>query len=426
MQQGEAVQQDKTVRLWGFVDWATLHHTACVVDGQGKAVAEFEVDNSPEGLSKLVVEFTGLCDGHPEVMQIGIERPDGPVVDALLDAGFAVFTLNPKQIDRFRDRQSPAGAKDDRRDCFVGSNALRTDPGAFRRIAPESAAAIELREWSRIDREVGQDLVAFANRLREQMLRVAPHWLALCPAAGEPWLWSLLELAPTPKEGAGLKLRQVRAVLSRHRIRRLPAERILAAWRAPCQGTTEGVSKAVSAHIGVLLTQLRVLHEQRREAGRALNRCVKACQAEARAASPAGRSDDVTIALSQPGIGLRVAASLFGEAGRCLRERNLRAFRTQAGIAPVTKSSGKSRLVLMRRACHGRLRDACYHWARCAAIHDPRSKAHYAALKKKGHSHARALRGVADRLAGRLFVMLDRGTLYDPNHGRVPAGKKTP
>ncbi|MFI5091556.1 MAG: transposase [Terriglobales bacterium] len=419
MQQGEAV------RLWGFVDWATQKHSACVVDGQGKAVAEFEVDNSPEGLSELVVKLTGLCDGNLETMRIGIERPDCPVVDVLLDAGFTVFTLNPKQMDRFRDRYSPAGAKDDRRDCFVGGNALRTDANAFHRVEPESDAARELREWSRIDREVCQDSVGLANRLREQVLRVAPHWLELCPAADAPWFWTLLELAPTPKAGAGLTLRQVRVVLRRHRIQRLRAEQVLTAWQTSCLGTPQGVLTAVSAHIGVLLSQLRPLHEERRKAKAALDRCMKAYKAEAQAASPAGRCDDITIVLSQPGIGLGVAASLFGEAGRCLRERNLRAFRTQTGIAPITKQSGKSRQVLMRRACQVRLRDACFHWARCAVIYDPHSKEHYAALKRKGHSHARALRGVADRLAGRLFVMLERGTLYDPNHRRVPSGEKT-
>jgi transposase len=423
MQQGE--RQTEAVRLWGFVDWAQQKHSACVVDGQGKAVAEFEVDNTPEGLGKLALKFIELCDGPPAAMHIGIERPDGTVVDALLESGFALFTLNPKQIDRFRDRYSPAGAKDDRRDAFVGSNALRTDPDAFQRIEPNSAAMVELREWSRIDRNVGQDLLVSANRLREQLLRVAPHWLPLCMAANEPWLWSMLELAPTPKAGAELTLRQVQTVLRRHRIRRLSAEQVLSLWQTPCLGTPEGVTTAVGAHIGVLLRQLRLLAEQRRAATAALERCVKACQAEAQAASATGRSDDVTIALSQPGIGLRVAASLFGEAGRCLRERNLRAFRTQSGVAPTTTQSGKSHRVHMRRACQGHLRDALYHWARNAVIYDPRAKEHYAALKQKGHTHPRALRGVADRLVDRLFVMLDRGTLYDPNYRRVLAGAKT-
>jgi len=416
------MQQSQEAQLWGFVDWATEKHSACVVNGQGKALAEFEVDNTPEGLAKLAVRLTELCDGHPEAMHVGIEVPNGPVVDALLDAGFAMFTLNPKQIDRFRDRYSPAGAKDDRRDSFVGSNALRTDPAAFHRIEPASAAYVELREWSRIDRAVGQELVAVANRLREQVLRVAPHWLILCLAADEPWFWSLLELAATPKAGAGLTLRQVRAVLRSHRIRRHPAERILAAWQTPCLGTPQGVLIAVGAHISVLLSQLRLLREQRRNAQAALERCVSACQTEA--GNSGEHPDDLTIALSLPGIGLRVAASLFGEAGQSLRERNLRAFRAQSGIAPVTTQSGKSRRVQMRRACQGHVRDACFYWARGAIMRDPRSKEHYLELKKRGHGHARALRGVADRLAGRLFVMLDRGTTYSPSYRRRSDGNK--
>jgi transposase len=212
----------------------------------------------------------------------------------------------------------------------------------------------------------------------------------------------------------------VQALLRRHRIRRLSAPQVLAAWQSPCLGTPPGVVTAVGAHIGVLLAQLRLLHERRRQAAAELTRCLKACQT-ALPGQP-GRSSDVEIALSHPGIGIRVAACLFGEASRYLRERNLRAFRAQTGICPITKSSGRTRQVLMRRACHDRLRDACYHWARAAVIYDPRCKAHYAVLRSKGHSHARALRGVVDRLTARLFVMLERGTIYDPDHHRVPSG----
>jgi transposase len=352
-------------------------------------------------------------------MSIGIEVPHGPVVDALLEAGFAVFTLNPKQIDRFRDRYSPAGAKDDRRDCFVGANALRTDPNAFHRIDADHPAVVELREWSRTDRDLGRDLLAQANRLREQLLRVAPHWLALSPAANEPWLWSMLELAPTPKAAATLTLRQVHAVLKRHRIRRLSAKQVLTTWQSACLGTPEGVLIAVSAHIALLVAQLRLLHDLRHQATAALTRCLRACQALP-PAQP-GRPSDTEIVLSVPGIGIHVAACLLGEAGRSLAARDLKAFRARTGIGPITKSSGKARRVLMRRACDFRLRDACHHWARIAVQRDPRSKAHYASLKQKGHPHARALRGVADRLAARLVVMLQTGTSYDPDHRRIPS-----
>lgn len=409
-------------RLWGFVDWATQSHTVCVVAAGGTAVKEFSVDNNPEGLVALVVKLTELCAGAVERMAVGIEVPHGTAVDALLEAGFAVFTLNPKQIDRFRDRYSPAGAKDDRRDSFVGANALRTDPEAFERVVPSHPAVVELREWSRIDRDLSQDLLAQANRLREHVSRVAPHWLAHCPAANEPWFWAMLELAATPKAAATLTARQVRAVLKRHRIRRLSAQQVLTTWQSPCLGTPEGVLTAVDARIGLLIAQLRLLHGQRRQATAALTRCLQACRAVFTAQQD--KTSDVEIALSMPGIGIHVAACLFGEADRCLASRNLKAFRACSGIGPITRQSGKSRLVVMRRACDFRLRDACHHWARIAAQRDPHSKEHYLAMRKKGFSHARAVRGLADRLAARLFVLIERGSLYDPNHRRVPSGQE--
>ncbi len=409
-------------RRWVGVDWATESHAVCVVDSGGNRVEQFDIPNTPEGLCGLIGRLSGLARGEGGSVEISIEVPHGPVVDTLLDGGFTVFTINPKQVDRFRDRYSPTGAKDDRRDAFVLANALRTDPQAFHRIDPDRPAVVELREWSRIDQELRQELGAEANRVYAQLLRSAPHWLKLCPAANEPWFWAMLELAPTPQAASELTLAKVQAVLRAHRIRRLSGGEVLEAWQLAIAGTAEGVVAAVGARLSLLIPRLRLLHRQRRRAEQELNRCIDACRAVF--APRAGRPDDLEIALSLPGIGLRVTASFFGEAGRCLADRDLQSFRAQTGMAPITKASGKTRLVVMRRACNPRLRDACFHWARIAVQRDARAKTRYADLRAKGHSHARALRGVTDRLADRFFAMLDQGTLYDPNHRRVPPGQK--
>lgn len=405
------------------VDWATETHAACVVDGAGKGLAQFTVQNTPEGLSGLVTRFSEQCGGVHDRLRVAIEVPHGPVVDALLDAGFSVFSINPKQADRFRDRHSPAGAKDDRRDAWVLANALRTDPEAFHRIDPDHPAVVELREWSRIDQELSRDLLAQANRLRAQLLRVAPHWLRLCPAANEPWFWALLELAPTPADARSLRLSQVRRVLKAHRIRRLSPEQVWDVLRSCPPGTPSGVVVAVAAHVLVLLPQLRLLHGQRHKAEAELARCLEGCRTVF--ANAEGRPSDVDIVLSVPGIGLHVAACLFGEAGRYLRQRDRQGFRSISGTGPITKSSGKGRLVTMRRACNFRVRDSCYHWARIAVQREVRSKQHYATLRAKGHGHARALRGVNDRDADRLFTMLEHRECYDPSRSRVPSGQKT-
>lgn len=123
---------------------------------------------------------------------------------------------------------------------------------------------------------------------------------------------------------------------------------------------------------------------------------------------------DATILRSLPGVGRIVIATLLAEAHHAIRARDYHALRTLTGVAPVTKRSGKSCRVEMRKACSHRLRRAVYHWARVATQHDARSRLRYAALRSRGHTHGRALRGVADRLLSVACAMLESRTTYDP------------
>ena len=126
------------------------------------------------------------------------------------------------------------------------------------------------------------------------------------------------------------------------------------------------------------------------------------------------RHRDATVLLSLPGVGTIVAATLLGEVPDALRNRDCHALRCICGVAPVTRRSGKSLLVVRRLAAHRRLQDAMYHWARVASQRDPISKAKCQALRQRGHSHARALRSVADRLLKVACAMLHDGALFEP------------
>jgi transposase len=123
----------------------------------------------------------------------------------------------------------------------------------------------------------------------------------------------------------------------------------------------------------------------------------------------------VEILASLPGVGRIVLATLLAEAFDALRRRDYAALRSLTGVAPVTKSSGKSRIVIRRQACHDRLANAMYHWARVAIQHDTKSRAKYTALRGRGHSHGRALRSVADRLLNVACAKLKNGTRFNPS-----------
>jgi len=144
------------------------------------------VPHTSAGLAALAEKLAALSPEGPERVAVAIEVPRGPVVETLLERGVHVFAVNPKQLDRFRDRHTVAGAKDDRRDAWVLADALRTDQPSFRRVHSDDALIIELRELSRLDDELREQLSRLSNRLREQLQRIRPDLLALCPAADEP------------------------------------------------------------------------------------------------------------------------------------------------------------------------------------------------------------------------------------------------
>jgi transposase len=398
-------------RLYVGIDWASAAHRVVILDAARGVVADQEVAHTGAALAALADELTAGAGGDPAAVAVAIEVPRGPVVETLLERGFAVYALNPKQLDRFRDRYSVAGAKDDRRDARVAAEALITDRAAFRRLRGEEPGVIRLRELGRTEAELQQELTRLANRLREQLLRYYPQALALCPAADEPWFWALLAMAPTPSAAARLTLDRVRALLRAQRIRRLTAETVRAQLHTLALRVAPGTAEAASETIGWLLPRLELLARQRQACARRVEEVLD----ELTTSGQLTEQRDVLILRSVPGIGRVVAATLLGEAAAEVAQRDYHALRTHAGLAPVTKQSGKRRDVHMRYACHARLRVAFYHWGRVSVQRDPRSRAHYTQLRQRGHSHARAVRGVTDRLLAMLMAMLRTQTCYDPS-----------
>jgi transposase len=183
-----------------------------------------------------------------------------------------------------------------------------------------------------------------------------------------------------------------------------------------------GTTEAARVHIEQVAARLQLVNEQLKRAHRQLDRLTdELC--ESTESSPGKRSEqhDAAILRSLPGVGRIVLAVLLAEASQAIAARDYQALRALCGVAPVTRRSGKRKVVVMRQACHPRLRDAVYHWSRVAAQTDETSRRSYAELRARGHSHGRALRSVADRHLRIACAMLRDGTTYDPRKGRRQA-----
>ena len=398
---------EEDYRLFVGVDWGNEAHQVAVVDRARTVVHERSVHHAGADLAALTEWLAEQADGQAGAVAVALEIPRGPVVDALLAQGLHVYAINPKQLDRFRDRYTVAGAKDDRRDALVLATALVTDRAAFRRLDPEDPRLVQLRELTRLEEDVVGEQRRLSNRLREQLHRLAPTLLALCPAADEPWLWALLERAPTPTKAARLSRGTLAALLAEHRVRRVTAEALHAALRAPGLPLAPGGLEAVQEHLALLLPRLRLAEEQQR-------RCAGRIERLLAELAETQEHRDVAILRSLPGVGRKVSATMLAEASRLLAARDYHALRTHAGCAPVTKQSGKRRVVSMRYGCNPRLRNAVHYWAQVSVKHDPPSGVLYGRLRARGCSHARALRGVGDRLLAVLIAMLRTQTPYDP------------
>lgn len=402
------------------VDWGTEEHVACLIDDAGHVVAERAFAHSGTGLHELCAWLVDKTGAVPASIHVAIEVPHGAVVETLLERGMVVHSINPKQLDRFRDRFTVAGSKDDRRDARVLADSLRTDGKCFRPLRVDDATVIELREWSRIEEELTHERVRYANRLREQLLRYYPQLLELTDDAANDWFLELWKLAPTPKAAMRLREKDVAKLLLERRIRRIDAKQVVETLRQKALYVAPGTTEAAVAHIATLAERIRLVNRQLKDAHGKLDALTSELAGPEPDPGQKCEQRDAAILRSLPGVGRIVLATLLAEASQPLAERDYHRLRALCGQSPVTKQSGKQGkkprnqpLVSMRRACNVRLRNAAFYWANSARQHDPKSTAAYAALRARGHTHARALRTIADRLLAVACAMLRDRTLWD-------------
>ena len=400
------------------VDWSSTDHQVCVVDMKGKVCAQRSFKHCGMGLTEMVDWIVRTTQSSPHKVGVAIETPRGPVVESLMGREFVVYSINPKQLDRYRDRFSLAGAKDDRLDARVLAETVRLDRNHLRRLDAQMPEVVTLRDCSRLHGQLTADKLRLTNQMREILWRYYPQFLEIYSDLSRLWVLELWMLAPTPHKAKRLRLSSVERLLKKHRIRCIDAKTVKQCLNAPlavAAATTQGAVFQLKSVIKRLTLVIQQLKETQREMDRLIDEFDKSFR-EQDDPEAIQRQRDVEILSSIPGVGRIVLATLLAEASDVLLLRDYKALRALCGAAPVTKRSGKLYLVVRRHAVNPRLQQAIHHWARTAVQHDPVSKVKYTALRARGHRHTRALRSVADRLLKVTCVMLKNQQLFDHNY----------
>ena len=393
------------MRLFVGDDWAEDHHDVELMDAAGRVLARKRLPEGVAGIARLhelIGQHLGPDPEDAEVV-IGIETDRGPWVAALAAAGYVVYGVNPLQASRYRERHGVSGAKSDRGDAHMLTDMVRTDSHQLRAVAGDSPGAEAVKVVARTHKTLIWERTRQVQRLRHQLREYFPAALDAFADLDAPDALELLARAPDPARAARLTRAQVSAALKRARRRDIPgkATAILAALRSAQLGQPPAVTVAYTATARSLIAVITVLNEQ-----------VTSLQGQVEA--DFGRHPDAEIYLSQPGLGPILGARVLGEFGDDPdRYVSGKARKNYAGTSPLTRASGKKKVVAARFIRNDRLIDALMAQAFTALNASPGARALYDAERARGTGHNPALRKVANRLVGILHGCLKTRTLYD-------------
>lgn len=388
--------------LFVGIDWAATEHAVCVFDQTGRKIAAFTVEHTAAGFTRLATRLGKL--GEPESVPVAIERPDGRLVDALLEAGHPVLPVKPNAIKTWREAEVLSGAKSDPGDAQVIADYLRVRIHRLRPAAPLSSHTKALRTVVRTRTDLVEARVTAINQLGALL---DTHW------PGAKTIFANIESAialafltryPTASSAASLTEKRLAAFCAKQGYSgKKPAAVLLARLRSAPAGTSdpilsEGIGDAVLAQVG-MLTALNA-------AIKTLDRCI---------AEKMDTHPDGAVFRSFPHAGTINAAQILAEWGDA-REAfdNPDAIAALAGITPVTKASGKQRGVSFRWACNKRLRVAITTFAANSRFSNPWAADIYNRARASGKDHPHATRILARAWVRVMWRCWQNSTPYDP------------
>jgi transposase len=392
------------------IDWAAQTHAVCVMDAGGSITAEFVIEHSADGIALLIGRLARY--GEAGVMPVAIERPNGRLVDLLLEAGHPVVPVSPNAIKTWREGEVLSGAKSDAGDAAVIAEYLRLRQHRLKTAAPYSDETNALRTVVRSRDDLVEMRVAATNQLSALLDAHWPGAKAIFADVESPVSLEFLTRYPTPAAAAHLGEKRMAAFCVKHGYSgRRTAAQLLARLRAAPAGAagaavTEALRDAVLAAVGVLT---------------ALNASVK--NLDRSVAAHLGEHPDGAIFTSLPRSGQVNAAQVLAEWGDCRQAYDgPDAVAALAGCTPVTKESGKHRAVHFRWACNKRFRKAMTTFADNSRHASPWAAKIYSDARASGKDHPHAVRVLARAWIRVIWPCWLNHTPYNPaRHGAAAA-----
>jgi len=384
---------------FGGFDWAKQQHHFVAVDRSGEVVLSLSFDNNAEGWAQLRREVAAF----PK-LAVAIETNCGSAVDRLMDLGLAIYPLNPKAAERYRDRKAPSGIKSDELDAWSFGDALRTDGYAWRKLRPQDHLTAELRLLCRDEIALIEQRTALVNQIQQALHEYYPAALD----AFDNWIssgaWEFVIAFPTPQALLAAGKRKWEKFLHTHKLYRpetAPKRLEIFAKAAQFANPNPAVTNAKSLLAVTLARQLRVLQTQLDEYRSRITKLFN-------------DHPDKDCFGSLPGAGAKLAPRLLAELGADRsRFKSPIELQCYAGTAPVTRQSGKKSFACVRRACNKCLRATVHLWADLSRQFCAWAESYYQQKKTQGMAHAAALRCLGQRWLKILWRMWQNRTAYD-------------
>lgn len=389
---------------WVGIDWAAASHSVCVLGRDGERRAEFSVEHSAAGFAELAARLGRF--GEASVVPVALERPDGRLVDALLEAGHPVVPVSPNAIKTWRESEVASGAKSDAADAYAIADYLRCRARRLSAAVPYSAETKALRTVVRTRTDLVEARVAATNQLSALLDTHWPGAKAIFADVESPIALEFLTRYPTAAHAERLGEKRLAAFCAKHGYsgRRSPSQ-LLTRLRAAPAGTTDPVlCEAVRDAVAAMVAVLKTLGTALRDLGRSV-------------AATLDEHPDGEIFTSLPRSGQINAAQMLAEWGDTRQAYDgPDAVAALAGVTPVTKASGKHRAVHFRWACNKRFRVALTTFADNSRHASPWAATVYADARARGHDHPHAIRVLARAWTRIIYRCWIDHVPYDPDH----------